>query len=193
RTQVRVQGGRMWNAVTSVASGMARGVCRLRVFLGGRARERRNGATRAGGAVVETVSESVVDPNVVDPSGVGPNGGLLGRESADVHAVLGEPRQRVDLLAPVGRPDLEVQVRAGRLTLVAHEGDLVARLDPLALGHREAGDVAVDGDDAVVTLHLDPLAEPAGGPGLDDRAVDGRDDRGADAVREVDAVVGGAP
>src|SRR5690606_35811140 len=52
---------------------------------------------------------------------------------------------------------------------------------------------AVDGDDAVVTLHLDPLAEPAGGPGLDDRAVDGRDDRGADAVREVDAVVGGAP
>jgi hypothetical protein len=53
--------------------------------------------------------------------------------------------------------------------------------------------VAVDVDRAVGELHPHPHPEPARRAGLDDGAVGDGDDRGADGVRDVDALVGGAP
>src|SRR5699024_9005657 len=101
-------------------------------------------------------------------------------------AVLGQPRHRVDLLSAV-LPDLEVQVRAGRLAAVAHRGDLLAGVDLLTLGDQGSVDVAVDRDRAVVVLDADPLTEPAGRAGVDHFTGCGRVDRRTEVVGNVDA------
>src|SRR5690606_37617776 len=83
--------------------------------------------------------------------------------------------------------------RRGGLAGVADLGDLLARLDLLARDQVVVEHVAVDGDRAVLVLDPHPVAEAAGRAGFDDHAVGRRDDRGADRVGDVDAVVRGAP
>src|SRR3712207_2273939 len=111
---------------------------------------------------------------------------------SDADALGVQPGQRVDLLA-VRVPDLEVQVRTGGETAVAHARDLLARQDLLALAHGVGVHVAVDGHGAVRVLDLDPEAKTACGTGLDHDTIRGGQDRGADGAGDVDAVVHLAP
>src|SRR6185312_12987091 len=72
----------------------------------------------------------------------------LRRVRAEADAPFGQPSGRVDTVGAV-QQNLEVAVRARRVTAVAHLGDLVTRPHALADGDVPAVDVAVQGDRAV--------------------------------------------
>src|SRR5690606_31843967 len=123
------------------------------------------------------------EPGCPGADSVGVRGAPLHR-----HALGGQVGMRVDLVA-VLVPDLQMQVRAGGLTAVAHGRDDVARVHALSGLHVHVVDMAVDGGGAVVLQHPDPQAEAGGRTGLDHGAVADRLDGGAERVGEVDAVV----
>ncbi len=107
---------------------------------------------------------------------------------------------RVDRGTPeaAGRvPDLEVQVRAGGVALVADPGDLLAGADEHALRYEQVrrAHVPVDGVDVEggLVVEDDPVPEAGGRAGADDHPVLDGVDRLALGCGEVDAVVIGPP
>src|SRR5690349_14301110 len=113
---------------------------------------------------------------------------------SDVDAALVQPRDGVDLLAvDTALVHLEVQVRAGGLTALTEQCDLLAGLHVVADLHEDLLHVAVDGDVAVLVEDVDGQAEAAGRTCLEHDAVHGRVLRGEHGGGEVDAPVHGSP
>src|SRR5690606_38105402 len=111
--------------------------------------------------------------------------------AGDLETLLGKPENGVDLLSV--DLDLEVQVRPGGEAERAHAGDLLAGHHTVALVDVQGLHVAVGGQHPVIGQDADPVAEPLRGAGVDDGAVGGGEDRGADGVGDVDATVETAP
>src|SRR5215203_476845 len=112
----------------------------------------------------------------------------------DADPALLQPRLRVHRPAlDAAAVDLVVQVRPGRVALVADLGDLVARVHDLAGLDVVVAHVAVDVDVPVGVLDVHRVAEAGGAPGPEDHPVGRRVDRGAERGGQVEAVVHLAP
>ena len=106
----------------------------------------------------------------------------------EANASFGEPRCRVDCVAP-GWVDLEVKVGASGPAAGAHAGDALAGADGLADGALNGLHVAVHGDGAVLVADADPVAVATCRASVDHNAVRDGQDWGANSVGDVDPLV----